>query len=111
MNARTMLVMSVAGSVLLAFVVHAAAQQPELSAQHGLYLGDRVDARQSTLPTAAVGRVLADVVVSATEHREPLDPPGAALPQVFDMLRNVLLDIEGTLAYVLALLYDLELHT
>lgn len=111
MNARTMLVMSVAGSVLLAFVVHAAAQQPELSAQEVLQQGERVEARQATITTAANGRATADRIVSVTDDREPSDSPGAPGPYVFEMHGNVELEIEGTTAYADAARYYPELDT
>lgn len=112
MKARTMLAILAVGSVLLAFVVHAAQQQPDLSAQEVLQEGERVEARQATITTPANGRVKADRIISMTGEQAPSDSPGAqGGPYVFEMYGNVELEVDGITAHADAARYYPELDT
>lgn len=112
MNSRTMLGVLAVGSVLLAFVVHAAQQQPGLSAQEALQEGERIEARQATIATLANGRATADRIISVTGEQESSVSPGAqGGPYVFEMHGNVEVEIDGITAHADAARYYPELDT
>lgn len=112
MNVRTMLAMLAVGTVLLASFVHAEPQQSGPSAQEVLKEGERVEARQATITTAANGRATADRIVSVTGDQQAPDSPDAQRsPYVFEMYGNVELEIDGIAAYAEAARYYPELDT